>query len=152
MNQVRVSASVGACGLFAMMIFADIAVGQTQTLDRDLVATLGSTVPANGDVNPYGIALVPRTVGRLIEGQFLISNFNNAANLQGTGTTIVQMEPNGFMRLFAQIDPGSVSCPGGVGLTTALVALRSGFLVVGSFPTTDGTSPPPQRGCLIILH
>lgn len=42
-------------------------------------------------------------------------------------------------------------CPGGVGLTTALVALRSGFVVVGSLPTADGTSATAQAGCLIIL-
>lgn len=147
----RISALVGACGLFAMMIFSCTAVGQNQTLNRSLVATLGSTVPANGDVNPYGVARVPRTVGRLREGQFLISNFNNAANQQGTGSTIVQMAPNGFMRVFAQIDPGSVSCPGGIGLTTALVALRSGFVIVGSLPTTDGTAATAQAGCLLIL-
>jgi hypothetical protein len=86
-----------------------------------------------------------------VEGRFLISNFNNVANLQGTGTTIVQMQPNGSMQLFAQIDPTMVSCPGGIGLTTALVALRSGFVVVGSLPTTDGTSATAQAGCLIVL-
>ena len=62
-------------------------------------------------------------------------------NLQGTGTTIVQIAPDGTFSLFAQIDPTAVSCPGGIGLTTALVALRSGFVVVGSLPTVDGTRP-----------
>ena len=146
----RISSFLGACGLFALMIFGCSTAGRTQGLNRSLVATLGSTVPANGDVNPYGIARVPRTIGRLHEGQFLVSNFNNAANQQGTGTTIVQMQPNGFMRLFAQIDPSAVSCPGGVGLTTALVALRNGFVIVGSLPT-DGTAATAQAGCLIIL-
>lgn len=27
--------------------------------------SVASTVPANGDLNPYGVAVVPRTVGRL---------------------------------------------------------------------------------------
>jgi hypothetical protein len=27
-----------------------------------------STVPANGDVNPYGIVVVPRNTGKLVEG------------------------------------------------------------------------------------
>src|SRR5580704_8446718 len=125
--------------------------GLAQSTDPDSVTTLGSTVPANGDVNPYGVARVPRTQGRLVEGNFLVSNFNNAANQQGTGTTIVQMQPNGSMQLFAQIDPSMVSCPGGVGLTTALVALRSGFVVVGSLPTTDGTSATTKAGCLLVL-
>lgn len=151
MNQVfRISKLVEVCGIvFAFTIVCRVAV--TQSPHPDSVTMLGSTVPANGDVNPYGVARVPRTVGRLVEGRFLVSNFNNAANEQGTGTTIVQMAPNGSMQLFAQIDPSTVSCPGGIGLTTALVALRSGFVVVGSLPTTDGTAATAQSGCLLIL-
>jgi hypothetical protein len=116
------------------------------------IATLSTTIPSNGDVNPYGVARVPETRGALIAGDFLISNFNNAANLQGAGTTIVEIAPNGAFRPFAQIDPADVSCPGGIGLTTALVALRSGFVVVGSLPTTDGSSATAEAGCLIVLN
>src|ERR1700722_6754759 len=94
--------------------------GYAQDMDNDAPVTLGSTVPANGDVNPYGVARVPRSIGNLVEGQFLISNFNNAANQQGTGTTIVQVSANGSAHLFAAIDASKVSCPGGIGLTTAL--------------------------------
>ena len=152
MNRIsRILARVGAVGPFLTLMIAGSVAGYAETSDRDMVATLGSTVPANGDVNPYGVARVPRTVGSLVEGRFLVSNFNNAANQQGTGTTIVQMAPNGSMQLFAQIDPSSVSCPGGIGLTTALVALRSGFVVVGSLPTADGTSATAQAGCLLVL-
>ena len=83
----------------------------------------------------------------------LVSNFNNSANLQGTGTTIVQVSPNGTLKLFAEIGPSLPgACPGGVGLTTALVALRSGFVIVGSLPTKDGTAATPQAGCLIIMN
>ncbi len=53
------------------------------------IKTLTSTVPANGDVNPYGVAVVPTTTGALVANNVPISNFNNSANLQGTGTTIV---------------------------------------------------------------
>jgi hypothetical protein len=123
-----------------------------QSSDMDSVTTLGSTVPFNGDVNPYGVAIVPRTMGKLVEGRFLVSNFNNAANAQGTGTTIVQMTPGGSRDLFAHIDPAAVSCPGGIGLTTALVALRSGFVIVGSLPTSDGTSATAKAGCLLVLN
>jgi hypothetical protein len=109
-----------------------------------------STVPANGDVNPYGVAIVHTSRGRLVAGDVLISNFNNSANLQGTGTTIMQVSPGGAVSQFAQIsDP---RCPGGVGLTTALVALRSGWVIVGSLPTTDGTSATAKAGCLIVLN
>lgn len=118
------------------------------------VSTLTSTVPANGDVNPYGVAVVPVTTGALVANDILVSNFNNSANLQGTGTTIVEVSPTGSLTLFAQLDASSLpgACPGGVGLTTALVALRSGFVIVGSLPTTDGTSATAQAGCLIILN
>ena len=116
------------------------------------VTTLVSTVPGNGDVNPYGVAVVPATKGALVANNVLVSNFNNSANLQGTGTTIVQITPSGQATLFAEIDAQSVACTGGVGLTTALVALRSGFVIVGSLPTQDGTAATAQAGCLIILN
>jgi len=115
------------------------------------VTTISTTVPANGDLNPYGVTRVPSTKGSLVEGRFLISNFNNGANQQGTGTTIVQIAPNGTFSLFAQIDPKKVSCPGGIGLTTALVALRSGLVVVGSLPTMAGNPTTSPAGCLIVL-
>jgi hypothetical protein len=78
------------------------------------ISTLTSTIPVNGDVNPYGVALVPRTTGKLVEGQFLVSNFNNNTNQQGTGTTIVEISPGGSLSLFAQINPATTNCPGGV--------------------------------------
>jgi hypothetical protein len=128
---------------------------RTPYLDRfSTVTSLTSTVPANGDVNPYGIVTVPRSVGSLIRGDLLVSNFNDSMNLQGIGTTIDQITPAGTPRLFAQIDASKLpeACPGGVGLTTALVALRSGFVIVGSLPTTDGMSHTAQAGCLIVLN
>jgi hypothetical protein len=118
------------------------------------ITTIASTVPGNGDVNPYGMALVKRTTGNLRAGHILISNFNNSSNLQGTGTTIVDVAPDGTMGLFATVDAGTLpgSCPGGVGLTTALVVLEQGWVIVGSLPTTDGTSATAQAGCLIVLN
>jgi hypothetical protein len=111
------------------------------------IKTISSTVPKNGDVNPYGVAVVPRSTGRLYRGNVLVSNFNDKANVQGTGTTIVQVSPHGGMSLFAHItDP---ACPGGVGLTTALVALRGGWVIVGSLPTHNGNIS--GHGCLIVL-
>jgi hypothetical protein len=117
------------------------------------ITTIASTVPSNQDVNPYGVAMVKHSVGNLTEGHILVSNFNNFSNLQGTGTTIVEIAPNGSLSLFAQINPTALPgpCPGGVGLTTALVVLRSGWVIVGSLPTTDGTSATAQAGCLIVL-
>jgi len=118
------------------------------------ITTVASTIPSNGDLNPYGVARVPTTTGSLTKGNILISNFNNSKNLQGTGTTIVQITPSGSVTLFAQIDANSLPgpCPGGVGLSTALVALRTGWVIVGSVPTTDGTSATVQAGCLLVLN
>src|SRR5215471_4398570 len=48
------------------------------------IHTVSSTVPRNGDVNPYGVAVVQQSVGRLRAGDILISNFNDSQNLQGT--------------------------------------------------------------------
>jgi hypothetical protein len=68
-----------------------------------------STVPANGDVNPYGVAFVPRGfagAGVLRAGDALVSNFNNSSNLQGTGSTIVRITPGGLQSAFYQGPPG----------------------------------------------
>jgi hypothetical protein len=117
------------------------------------LSKIASTVPANGDVNPYGVAEVAHSVGRLTEGHILVSNFNDSTNAQGTGTTIVDVSPTGSVSVFAEINDNDLPgpCPGGVGLTTALVVLRSGWVVVGSLPTADGTSATAKAGCLIIL-
>ena len=118
------------------------------------VATVASTVPANGDINPYGIVDVPTSTGKLHAGSLLISNFNDKANNQGTGTTIVEVTPAGKQSLFSQINvhklPGKL--PGGVGLTTALSVLPGGYVVVGSLPTTNGKSATAKYGGLIVLN
>jgi hypothetical protein len=96
-----------------------------------------STVPANGDLNPYGVAVVPRGV--------LVSNFNDSQNLQGTGTTIVKVLRDGSTSTFFQAGSG-------VGLTTALGVMRKGFAFVGSVPTTDGTSATVGQGEILIVN
>jgi len=114
---------------------------------------VASTIPGNGDINPYGITVVPESMGKLVRGDTLVSNFNDSGNFQGTGTTIVEISPFGAVTTFSQLNgalPGP--CPGGVGLTTALTTLPGGWVVVGSLPTTDGTSATAQAGCLIVLN
>ena len=68
-----------------------------------------STVPPNGDLNPYGVAFVPqdfqRGNGPLQPGDILVSNFNNSSNLQGTGTTIVRVSRSGAVSLFFTAAP-----------------------------------------------
>jgi hypothetical protein len=115
---------------------------------------VASTVPGNGDVNPYGVAVVKDSIGKLHQGNVLVSNFNNSQNQQGTGTTIVEIAPNGHVTTFAQIDPTKLpgACPGGVGLTTALNILNNGWVVVGSLPTNMGDPFSSQAGCLLVLN
>lgn len=116
-------------------------------------SAIGSTLPPKGDVNPYGIAVVRASAGRLSAGDVLVSNFNAKSNLQGTGTTIVEISPGGQRRVFADLAGAALpgGCPGGVGLTTALSILPGGYVVVGSLPTTDGTAATARAGCLIVL-
>ena len=59
---------------------------------RDSV--IASTLPASGaaDTNPYGIAIVPKTVGNLVAGDILVPNFNNAST-PGAGTSIMEVNP-----------------------------------------------------------
>jgi hypothetical protein len=108
-----------------------------------------STVPGNGDVNPYGVAFVPLNITRggvLQPGDILVSNFNNHLNLQGTGTTIVRMSAlTGQVSTFFQGGQG-------LGLTAALGVLRRGPVFVGNLPTTDGTFATIRPGSLIVLN
>ncbi len=154
---MRAQALVVMIGLpvFASLVIAAAGGGQGPGFINHLNqnSSIASTVPKNGDVNPYGVALVPRSVGSLVANNILVSNFNNSTNAQGTGTTIVQITPQGNLSVFAQIAAGAVpACVGGVGLTTALVVLRSGWVIVGSLPTTNGMAATAQAGCLIVLN
>jgi hypothetical protein len=119
------------------------------------IKKVASTVPSNGDLNPYGVAVVPRSIGNLVRGDVLVSNYNNKGNLNGTGSTIVEINPTtGKQTLFAWLTPSRLpsKCPGGIGLTTALTVLSNGWVVVGSLPTTDGTYKTASPGCLIVLN
>jgi hypothetical protein len=113
---------------------------------------IASTVPGNGDVNPYGVAVVGQSQGRLHRGNILVSNFNNSANQQGTGSTIVQITPRGRVSLFAQISSRGLPgiCPGGIGLSTALVIIN-GWVIAGSTPSRGGDPATANAGCLLVL-
>lgn len=111
-----------------------------------------STIPDNGDMNPYAMVVAPATVGALQQNDLLVDNFNNRSNLQGTGTTIVDYRPStGNTTTFAAIPANLPGCPGGIGLTTAMAVLKSGWVIVGSAPSTDGTTRTLGQGCLIVL-
>ncbi len=143
MRQYRVARSlVVAVGLALSLALVGLAAdGQIIPSLTQTPTFVVSTVPANGDLNPYGVAFVPAgfpTGGLLVPGDVLVSNFNNSANLQGTGTTIVSIDSSGQQRLFFEGH-------GLLGLTTALGVLQSGFVVVGSLPTTTPSATCTER-------
>jgi hypothetical protein len=104
-----------------------------------------STVPSNGDQNPYGIVFVPAgfpSGGMLTPGDILVSNFNNTGspptgNIQGTGTTIVDIQ-SGVQGDMFTFFTGFIHFPTDGGFTTALGILKKGFVVVGQLPN-DGS-------------
>jgi hypothetical protein len=124
--------------------------GYLETVHRH--TTLALTTPDNGDLNPYAVVVAPVSAGKILAGDVLVDNFNNISNLQGTGTTIVDYNPaTKKTTLFAQIPRDTAQCPGGVGLTTAMTMLKSGWVIVGSLPTKDGTTTTKGDGCLLVL-
>jgi hypothetical protein len=138
-----------AAGALISLAAAD---ARAQQFIPDII--ISSTIPANGDLNPYGVAFVPSgfpSGGPLAPGDILVSNFNaastqNPAGIQGTGTTIIKLTPNGLVA-----GPGSATTffqGSGLGLTTALGVLRRGFVLVGNVPTSGGTI---QQGSLLVL-
>lgn len=110
-----------------------------------------STVASNGDLNPYGVAIVPNKFpkcGKIASGNILVSNFNNSANLQGTGTSIIAVDTTNNNTSTFFTAPSNL---GQVGLTAALVVFNSGIVVVGNTPTIDGTFNTISAGSLIFL-
>ncbi|MGC1320784.1 MAG: hypothetical protein WA849_01255 [Candidatus Udaeobacter sp.] len=114
-----------------------------------------STVPPNGDLNPYGVAFVPQGfqsgTGPLRPRQTLVSNFNNNMNLQGTGTTIVRVSSTGQPFVFFAGPPHPEGSTG-LGLSTALAILQRGFVIVGNVPSIDGTSATAMPGSLLVIN
>ena len=114
--------------------------------------TLSTTVPDNGDQNPYAIVVAPVSAGSVQKDDVLVTNFNDGGNLQGLGTTIVDYNPTTKkLTTFAALPRDLAGCPGGVGLSTAMTMLKSGWVIVGSAPSADGTTATKGTGCLIIL-
>src|SRR5271166_5869479 len=119
-----------------------------QNLTPRLTAT---TVAANGDNNPYGVAFIPKDFpagGKLKPGDILVSDFNSTStgtSVQATGVSIVSIDPAGNTKTFFQ-------GPQGLGLNTALGVLPGGFIIVGNTPrTTVNGTPTVAPGSLLIL-
>lgn len=124
--------------------------GYLETIHRHITRT--STVPDNGDLNPYAVVVAPASAGKIQKDDVLVTNFNNVSNLQGTGGTIIDYNPSSKkMTVFASLPQRLPQCPGGVGLGTAMTMLKSGWVIVGSTPSTDGTTRTKGDGCLLVL-
>ena len=55
---------------------------------------IGSTIdPKFKQLNPYGLAVAPSTMGAFTAGDLVVCNFNARSNVQGTGYTIVGLHP-----------------------------------------------------------
>jgi DNA-binding beta-propeller fold protein YncE len=150
------SGAMLSAGIVLLSPVAASAGGSNQPFFPPLIVS--STIPMNGDLNPYGIAFVPDGFprgGAISPGDVLVSNFNASNNLQGTGTTIVKLTPNGVV--VPSVSGGSngnavtfFQSPQ-AGLTTALGVLRGGFVIVGNVPTTDGTRNTISTGTLQVI-
>jgi hypothetical protein len=62
-----------------------------QVRDRFISTTID---PVTGDINPYGVAVVPVTANKLVAGDVLVSDFNTFAGTAGAGSSIVQVNPS----------------------------------------------------------
>jgi DNA-binding beta-propeller fold protein YncE len=113
-----------------------------------LLPAQGSTSPSsNGDLTPYGLAVVPKNFpGHTLKpGQLLVSNFNSST-LAGQGSTIVIIDPNTAQQLGVFFQ-GTLP----IGFTNALSIVQEGFVFAGSVFTTNSTASNPTPGPLLVL-
>jgi hypothetical protein len=154
MSQIVIFARI--CCLMLLTTCGGLLLGHTRAAADNAFLPkfqLTSTIPTNGDLNPYGIAFVPADFpngGKISPEDVLVANFNDILNCQGRGTTIIQFTPgNAKDSIAPAVSPGN---PGNAttffqgsqfGLTTALGVLKAGFVIVGNVP-----SPPDTQGCV----
>lgn len=142
-SRIRLAIGLSICiGISASIVLID-PLGMVRTAFADnffgpFLPLQVSTVPANGDTTPYGLAFVPDGFpkgGAISTGELLVSNFNNTTTA-GQGTTIITVNPNtGQAGLFFQ-----GTSP--IGFTNALTIAKAGLVFAGSLPTSGGTAVP----------
>jgi hypothetical protein len=147
--QTRLHAAVRTAIVSAIALSSTCLFAQQRDAFLPSPVRTASTVPTNGDVNPYGVALIGDDFqtgsGPLQHGDILVSNFNNKNNLQGTGTTIVRIPASGAPSVFYQ---GTAP----LGLSTGLGTLQYGYILVANLPTLDGTAATAKAGSLLVLN
>jgi hypothetical protein len=130
-------------------VFAE-SEGFLETINRNQFLT--PTNVETGDGNPYAVVVAPVSIGSIEKDDVLVDNFNDVANLQGKGTSIIRYRPGTKeSKLFAKVSQKLKECPGGVGLTTAMTMLKAGWIIVGSLPSTDGSTRTKGDGCLLVF-
>jgi DNA-binding beta-propeller fold protein YncE len=153
LKSIRSASFLGVAAMLAVAAFGRPAWadgGMLETIHKHITRT--STVTDNGDLNPYAVVVAPISAGKIQQGDVLVDNFNNLSNLQGTGTTIVDYNPTTHKAFtFAKLPQNLAQCPGGVGMTTAMTMLKSGWIIVGSTPSKDGTTGTKGAGCLLVF-
>lgn len=149
------SGAAGKGAMVGLVVLASLAVSQfpadAQTAQAaaavgrgtlaPFVSSLVSSVSVQGETNPYSVAVVPLSMGKLVAGNVLAVNFNKSVSAApGTGTTIVQVDPStGVSSLFATVP---LTGPVGIAINPA-----NDGVWVGSFGSGDGTT----GGDLLIL-
>jgi len=80
--------------------------------------TVASLIAPDGDRDPFGIAIVPLTMGKLTAGNLLVAEFGDKQGTAGAGTTILQVNPaTGKTSVFFR--GGPVAGPVGVAVNPA---------------------------------
>jgi len=127
-------AVLGTAGL----LVAPLGVARASTSDGSgtlagLTSSRVASVAVKGDTDPYSMAVVPVTVGKLVAGDVLVVNFSHGA-AEGAGKTIVQVDPGtGASSVFASGLP--IAGPVGVAINPV-----NGGVWVGDFGATDGST------------
>ncbi len=76
------AAAVVASAAIASVSKPKAFIGRFHTITH-LASMVPTKGPAKGDQNPYGVAVVKRSVGKLVKGDVLVSNFNNVKEPAG---------------------------------------------------------------------
>jgi hypothetical protein len=94
--------------------------------------TIGSAVnPVNGDVNPYGLDVAKVTSGKIKAGDLIVCDFNDPANVQGTGKSILALHP------IVGSKPVSIAGFGDLTGCNALAAAPNGTIWNAAFSAND---------------
>ena len=104
MSRLREASAVLAAA--AVLTLGQAGAGRADSALRNFhrLSTIASTVPDNGDLNPYAIVVAPASSGMIKKGDVIVDNFNNVSNLQGTGGTIIVVDPaTRATKLFAKL-------------------------------------------------